>query len=150
MSQTQQQISYHGYTSNNLYDGFPPIMADGRVIVASYQPEAVLNNHLLRELGIKSNWEYRRYLTQNAKDIAQYNYRESANDCGYFKRFQDTTGPYNTPYLYSSYQETTRPKGYETSNQKELYLTREQLESRMVAPVITQEELLKYNQSKNL
>jgi len=141
------QPSYHGYTSNNLYDGFPPIMADSRVIVASYQPEAVLNNHLLRELGIKSNWEYRRYLTQNANDIIQYNYRESANDCGYSRRFQDTSGPYNTPYLYKSYQETTRPPGYETSNQKELYMTREQLESRMVAPVITQADLLRHNAS---
>ena len=36
-----------GYRANNKYDGFPPLMSDGRTITATYQPEAVLNEHLL-------------------------------------------------------------------------------------------------------
>jgi KDO2-lipid IV(A) lauroyltransferase len=38
-----------GYHSNNKYDGFPPLMMDGRTITASWQPEAILNEHLLKE-----------------------------------------------------------------------------------------------------
>ena len=36
-----------------------------------------------------------------------------------------------------------QPFGYETSDLKNLYLTRNQLESKMSAPFVTQEELLK-------
>ena len=134
-----------GYHTNNAYDSFPPIMMDGRSIVASEQPEAVLNNHLLNELGIKSNWEYRKYLTKHAKEIMQYNYMESSNDVGYFKRYTDTPGSYSVPHSYQSYVDNTNPVGHQTSDLKELYLSREQLDARKVAPAITQEEFLKYS-----
>lgn len=133
-----------GYHSNNQYDGFPPLMSDGRAITASYQPEAVLNNYLLKETGLKSNWEYRRYLTNQAKDIMKYNCIQSANDAGYYRRFinNDSEKAYSTPYIYPSYVDTSKPQGYETSDLKEIYLSREQLQARMVAPEITQEQLL--------
>ena len=47
-----------GYKANNQYRDFPPLMSDGRALIASYQPEAVINNQLLKETGIKTNWEY--------------------------------------------------------------------------------------------
>jgi hypothetical protein len=40
---------------------------------------------LINENGITSNWQYRRYLTQNANSIMKTNFRESANDVGYIK-----------------------------------------------------------------
>jgi len=137
--------SFQGYHTNNIYDNFPPLMCDGREITDAYQPEAVVNNLILEKTGIKSNWEYRQYLTKNAHEIMNFNYVSSTNDVGYFKRYQDTPGPYNTPYLYTSYLDNTKPPGYENSNMKELYLTREQLEARMVAPVIQNIEQLKHN-----
>ena len=51
--------------SNNIYFGFPPIMTDGRNY-AQWQPGAVVNKTLREENGIKSNWQYRKYLQENA------------------------------------------------------------------------------------
>jgi hypothetical protein len=135
-----------GYHANNKYDGFPPLMSDGRVITASYQPEAVLNNHLLKEIGVETNWQYRQYLIKNAKDIEKYNRLQCATDAGYFKRYGDATSTevYKTPYVYKSAEGSQKPNGYVASDLKEIYLSREQLQSRMVAPELTQAEL--YNQ----
>ena len=134
-----------GYGTNPVYPGFPPIMMDGRAIVASDQPEAVLNNALIKELGIQSNWQYRNYLTQNASDIMRYNYRESSNDVGYFKRYTDTAKGYNVPFIYPSFISQVKPDGYQTSDLKQAYLSREQLDARKVAPIISQEEIMRYN-----
>ena len=134
-----------GYGTNPVYPGFPPIMMDGRAIVASDQPEAVLNNALIKELGIQSNWQYRNYLTQNAEDIMRYNYRESSNDVGYFKRYTDTAKGYNVPFIYPSFISQVKPDGYQNSDLKQAYLSREQLDARKVAPIISQEEIMQYN-----
>jgi hypothetical protein len=93
-----------GYNTNNKYPQFPPLMADGRAVVASYQPEAVINNSILKETGIQTNWQYRNYLTHNAHDIMQYNFKEACNDSGYYKRYVDLPQRplVGTPYLYTS------------------------------------------------
>jgi len=143
MKETVPQLGYH---SNNKYDNFPPLMMDGRTITASWQPEAVLNQHLVKEIGVQTNWQYRQYMIKNAKDIMKYNCVQSATDAGYTKRYTDLdNGTYSTPYIASSFVDNTesKAKGYQTSDLKELYLTKEQLQSRMVAPEITQDELLK-------
>lgn len=141
--------SYLGYHSNNQYDNFPPLMQDGRSLIASYQPESVLNTYLVESNNIKSNWEYRKYLIENSQKIMEYNKKESENDIGYYIRHVDLTNKSsNTPFSYSSYVDESKPIGYETSDLKEMYLSREQLNARMVTPTITQEELMEYN--KNL
>jgi hypothetical protein len=50
----------------------------------------------------------------------------------------------NTPFMYSSVMDQREPFGYTTSDMKELYLSRSDLQARMVAPEITQEEILKF------
>lgn len=141
-----------GYHTNNKYDNFPPLMSDGRALVGSWQPESAENERILKENGIKSNWQYRKYLTRNAVDIMNTNYSESANDVGYIKREFDTNTDVKntTPYLYKSVLDNTKPLGYQTSDLKEMYLSREKLESRKVAPAVTQAELLaSLSMSKN-
>jgi len=143
-----------GYHSNNKYDNFPPLMSDGRSITNTWQPESTINADLLKTTGIKTNWQYRNFLIHHAKDIMEYNFREASNDVGYYKRPIDVadiqtnvvSGMNNTPYFYNSVVEQTRPKGFVSSDLKDIYLTREQLESRKISPVITQEQLLKKNQ----
>lgn len=128
-----------GYSSNNMYDGYPPIMSDGRVITASYQPNAVLNEDILQQNGIQSNWQYRKFMIDHADEIRKENFRESSNDVGYIKRYIDlplSGVPATVPYLYKSYIDTSRPFGYETSDLKEIYLSKEELDSRRSAPVI--------------
>ena len=75
-----------GYGTNNLYSSFPPLMADGRSLVATDQSETVVNNDLLKTSGVRTNWEYRNFLTANADKIREINTREAFNDVGYYKR----------------------------------------------------------------
>jgi hypothetical protein len=130
-----------GYGANNVYPSFPPKMSDGRSLIANGQSGSLINNQLLNDTGIKSNWEYRRYLTRNSENIVKYNFAEAATDVGYYKRFAEapiitnTSAAVNTPVWYSSYQD--KPVGQE-SDLKKLYLTREQLAALKVAPSVTQ------------
>lgn len=129
-----------GYSTNNQYNDFPPLMSDSRAVFASWQPESIINNDLLKESGIKTNWHYRKYMTNNAKQIMKYNMTESCNDVGYYKRMynsepkKENTG---TPYLYSSQMDNKDVFGVNQSDLKQLYLTREQLESRKVVSQTT-------------
>jgi hypothetical protein len=135
VSETPKSI--YGFQTHNLYKDFPPFMNDGRVIVASWTQESVTNNNLLASTGMKSNWEYRKYLTENAKSLIQQNQAESLNDIGYIARY--STAPQqqnNVPYYYKSYLDNSKPFGYETSDLKQLYLTAEQLNARKMAPAI--------------
>jgi hypothetical protein len=78
-----------GYNTNNKYPEFPPLMSDGRSVTASYQPESALNESIIKSNNIKSNWEYRQFLTKNANELREYNFREACNDAGYFTRYDN-------------------------------------------------------------
>jgi len=142
-----------GYHTNNKYPQFPPLMSDGRSITASWQPEAALNNQLIQSNNIQSNWQYRRYLTTHAKEVMETNFREASNDTGFFTKRaaaemptidkNQVSGMAATPFLYSSILDNSKPKGFETSDLKDIYLSREQLDARRISPVITQEDFLK-------
>ena len=130
-----------GYNSNNLYPKFPPIMADGRSAISSWQPESAINDKLIKSNDIKSNWMYRKYLTRHGNQIMEYNFRETCNDTGLFIPPQEigetsTKTNKNVPYTFTSYNDTTKPDGYQESDLKQMYLTREQLNARKVAPTM--------------
>jgi hypothetical protein len=129
-----------GYNTNNLYPKFPPKMSDGRSAISSWQPESAANNQLLKNNDIKSNWEYRKYLTHHSQQVMEYNFRETCNDTGYFIPPLEVGEPNkhstNVPYTYTSYTDNSKPEGYQESDLKDMYLTREQLNSRKVAPTL--------------
>jgi hypothetical protein len=54
----------------------------------------------------------------------------------------------NTPFMYASVMDTREPFGYVQSDLKDMYLSRDQLQARMVAPEITQEQLLAFSQQQ--
>jgi hypothetical protein len=134
-----------GYNTNNKYPEFPPLMSDGRSITATWQPEAVINADLLAKHGIQNNWQYRNYLTQNAKDIMRYNFRESSNDAGYYKRAADIPSIQSNrvdhmdhvPHTYKTVPQKTKPFGYVSSDLKDLYLSREELDACRMVPVVS-------------
>jgi hypothetical protein len=135
--------SIYGYQTHNLYKDHPPMMSDGRVIVASWQPEAVANNHLVKMSGVTSNWQYRQYLTHNATGIVRQNLAETMNDIGYIARYaQAPETPYRPPYTYHSYLDRRNVPSVEQSDLKDLYFSKEELNARTVAPAITQEQLI--------
>ena len=101
--------------SNNIHFNFPPIMQDGRNY-ASYQPEAVINQRIQQQEGIKTNWQYRQYMTHNGIQIMEYNTMEACYDVGLNPHTQTNTTPSsNVPYLFSSSFDTSTP-GYGYSN----------------------------------
>jgi hypothetical protein len=143
--------------SNNIHFDFPPIMTDGRNY-ANWEPGGALNANIRKKENITTNWQYRKYLTENGNQIIRRNMLEACNQCCACPARYDsaqshsataarnTTTPdtttKTTPFLYKSCMESTQPFGYETSDLKDIYLSKYQLESRMVTPVISQDELL--------
>lgn len=133
--------------SNNIHFGYPPIMNDGRNY-SSWQPGAVINEQIRKEENITTNWQYRKYLTDNADSIIKYNQLESCDNCcaGIAKFGDDSSKPTTTatatPFLYKGCADNSTPFGYETSDLKNMYLGDYQLQSRMVTPVLTQAQIL--------
>jgi hypothetical protein len=129
-----------GYTTNNVYPGFPPIMTDGRSIVASYQPEAVLNTTLIQQNQLQSNWQYRKYLTANADQIMQQNFREACNDMGYFERFAPSERGNAGPITQSGASVRRRK---DVGDLQQVYLTRDELSDRQRVVLQSQEALFR-------
>ena len=74
----------------------------------------------------------------------QANQVEACNQCG--NCVHNTSNPLqpqpNVPFVFSGVLDNSQPFGYETSDLKNYYLSRQQLQARMIAPVITQHDLL--------
>jgi hypothetical protein len=129
--------------SNNIHFDFPPIMKDGRNF-ANWQPGAVINENIRKNAGINSNWEYRKFLVENTDMIIKNNQVSACDECCSIPVMnQIGQNQQNTPYLYQSCSDNSQPFGYENSDLKNLYISSYQLQSRMVTPVITQEQLLR-------
>jgi hypothetical protein len=116
-------------------------MSDGRAIVASYQPESVINNDIIMRNNIQSNWEYRKYLTDNGLQLMQQNYQEACNDAGcYAKSYEiQSSGnvikdPMTTPFVYKDTNLTAQPFGYASSDLKTNYLSSQQLTMQKSVP----------------
>ena len=128
--------------SNNIHFDFPPIMSDGRNY-ANWQPGAVISENIRCDAGIKTNWQYRRYLTQNADAIIRANQLEACdNCCSCPARYGTGKSVPSNPHLYQSCSDQGQPYGYENSDLKKLYLSQYELQCRLVTPVLTQDQLL--------
>ena len=131
--------------SNNIHFDFPPIMNDGRNF-ANWVPSAEISELIRKDVGIKHNHEYRSYLVKNADEIITNNQITACEQCCHCPSTYGTGKSItNDKYLYKSCGDSARPFGYESSDMKDLYLSRQQLQSRKVAPIVSQEELLRRN-----
>jgi hypothetical protein len=141
---------------NPLPVAFPPVMMDGLTVTAAWQPEAVVNNHLIKEAGIDSNWKYRQFLTKNATKIMQKNADSMNEDIGFVNHYSKgdlaaestNLSGIQTPRYYKSMQESDNI--LPASDLKMLYLSREQLNAQKIAPAMSQEQLLKFIQHKQM
>jgi hypothetical protein len=123
--------------SNNIHFNYPPIISDGRLFT-SYQPEAVINERIQQSANINSNWSYRRYLQENGVKIMNYNNLEACSIMGLEQHtINNDTPSSNVPFKFKSMFDTSTPGfGYCNSDLKSPYLSREQLNSRLVTPSI--------------
>jgi hypothetical protein len=123
--------------NNNINFNFPPIMEDGRNY-STWQPDAVINQRIQQQEGIKTNWQYRQYLQQHGVQIMNYNNLETCYTLGLDVNVtSDLTPSDNVPYKFKNTFDTSKPGfGYCNSDLKNPYLSREQLNSRLIAPSI--------------
>jgi hypothetical protein len=129
------QTCYSG--SNNIHFNFPPIMADGRNW-SQWSPDAVINQRIQKNEGINNNWNYRQYLQNHGLQIMKYNSEESCYELGLNPHYSTNSTPSsNVPYTFKSTFDTGRPGyGYCNSDLKNPYLSREQLNARLISPSI--------------
>ena len=134
----------HPVHTNIQYPEIPQFVSGGMRVSASWQPESENNADLVAKTGITTNWQYRKYLINNAKDIIEYNYRESINDQNDNIRKSESphidsnivTGFNNTPHIQHSITDATHRFGKPTSDLKNRYLSREQMNALKISPVV--------------
>ena len=90
--------------SNNKYFNCPALMADARTFT-DYRPSCVIDQGILKNKNIRSSYEYRQFLIQNASKFMQEN-----NDMNYNKNGCETCNaepiplktvcPYDTILLF--------------------------------------------------
>jgi hypothetical protein len=100
----------------------------------SYTPEDIETNRLIIESKMTNNSDYRKYMIQNSKQIIEKNRKEAQDNIGYIKRYSNKK--------YESYPRNTQiDLGY--SDLKQMYLTKEELNTKLMNPDITQYEILR-------
>lgn len=122
---------------NNYYTIEPTQSINGTPY-SLWQPESSTNRKIQVDTGISSNWKYRQYMQKNANEIMKFNAMQSINDSGNNPyTLLNTTSVGNNPYLYTSLHDTNNPVyGFNNSDLKQDYMTKEQMKARMVAPSI--------------
>lgn len=94
------------------------------------------NNMIHKFEGINSSWKYRQYLQNNANMIMDYNKILVSNEYNNTNFYTNDQNSANIPFLYQSCLERTQPFGYETSDLKEAFLTKQQLQCVKRAPEV--------------
>jgi hypothetical protein len=124
-------------SSNNIDFNSPAKMSDGR-LWSQWSPSAVVNQRIQIKEGIQSNWGYRQFLQKNGLQIMNYNTQEACYTLGLDPHYDTNATPSsNVPHTFKGTFDTGKPGfGYCNSDLKNPYLTREQLNARLVAPSI--------------
>ena len=132
--------------SNNIHFNTPPLMSDGRHY-SNYDPSCKANNELRDSLGIKNNYQYRQWLISNGQAVMRQNRKSACNECSQCVQ-EAAQAPPQQKYLFKNCADNSTPYGYEGSDLKNLYFTRQSLQSKLKAPIMTQEQLLLLKASK--
>lgn len=140
------QPSRFGYDGNNQYPGFPAMMKDGRSLISSWGASSVetqtfkQNNqeNAFNLSPLSENWAYRRMMQKNGMEMMKSNFVNTANDAGVYNPtgILSSTGDSNHAFAFDGLSDDSRPSGYQESDLKDLYMSREQLNSQLYAPKI--------------
>lgn len=127
--------------SNNIHAGFPAQMSEGN-LYTNWDSACKMNNTLKKAAGKESNYSYRQWLIKNAMHVMNKNTVAACADCcGCMENFKPE--PRSNKYLFTSCADKIQPFGYENSDLKNLYLSDTALQSRLCAPIMTQDQMLK-------
>ena len=127
--------------SNNIHFDYPPLMSDGRQYTnwnsACSDNERVINNN-----NIKTNYQYRQYLIKNGQSVMAQNQKRACDECGFCQFTQQYTPQPVGKHLYKSCSDMSQPYGYENSDLKKMYVSRQALQSRLHGPLLSQQGML--------
>ncbi len=132
--------------SNNIHFNTPALMNDGRLF-SNYDSSCKSNKKLKESLGINNNYSYRQWLIHNGNSVINKNKDVFFNNCSGCVK-QASQAPSGTKYLFKDCADNSTPFGYENSDLKKLYVSRHTLQSKLKAPIMTQEQLLLSRASK--
>lgn len=122
--------------TNNIHFNYPPLVSDGRLFTA-YDSSEATSQKIKQMEGLQTNWQYRQYLQKNACNIMKYNNFECYYDLGLNPGVSSSQKSLNSPMLYTCIDDNRRPEyGYCNSTLKNYYLSREQLNSKLISPSI--------------
>lgn len=119
--------------SNNIHFDFPPIMNDARNF-STFIPNIELDNHIKQQHNIINNSDYRLFLQNNAVDIMRSNYVGCSINSNI--TLNHLVKKYNgsKPYIFNNLLSRDQPYGYEGSDLKDIYLTKQDLNNRIHSP----------------
>jgi len=104
----------------------------------SWQPQAITNTKIHADAEITSNWKYRQYLQNNAKNIMKYNSNEYINASGNNSyTLVNNNRVQQNPYVFGSLYNNTQPAIIgQMSDLKQDFIKKQQIQARMIAPSI--------------
>lgn len=120
--------------SNNIYPNSPALMSDARHFT-NYDPSCEANNVLKKHLHLNSNYDYRQYLIHQGTSVMQQN-RNGAESVNLNQQIGNGKLNHNNKYIFNGVNDVNTPFGYESSNLKNIYLSRKQLQEKMEAPML--------------
>ena len=120
--------------SNNIHKNLPPLMSDSRQFT-NFDPNCEANNKLKKSLNLQSNYEYRQYLIKNGMALMEKNNKTALQTNINYKVGDDSLKKHDK-YIFNNVFDNNRPFGYEGSDLKNIYLSRQQLQARMDTPFI--------------
>ena len=105
---------------------------------SAWQPDAIINNNIIKDASITSNWKYRRYIQSNANHIMKYNTMEYIYASGNNPyAVPNNTSDLNVPFKFTSIYDENEPNyGFNDSDLKKSFLKTQQVKGRMTAPSI--------------
>ena len=120
--------------SNPIHKNLPPLMTDGR-LYTNLDPNCEANDRLKKFLRIDNNYDYRQYLIKNASSIINQN-RVACFMTNNNIQHGNEGYVHHNKHVFGSVNDNSQPFGYENSDLKNLYLSRQQLNARKQAPII--------------
>tara|TARA_Y100000389_G_C17123427_1_gene346602 strand:- start:162 stop:593 length:432 start_codon:yes stop_codon:yes gene_type:complete len=126
---------------NNIHSDFPPLMSDS-TLFTDWNTCCKTNNKLKKSSGITNNYNYRQWLINNGNSVMRTNRLNACNNAN-VKPSINNIFQKSDKYIFRDCNDTARPYGYETSDLKEIYLSKQELNEKLSAPIMTQYDLLK-------
>lgn len=121
------------------------LMNEGRPFT-DYKTAAIINENIKNKNKFFTNNEYRAYLKNNADNIIKHNFNQVYKLTPFTPEKQVYTKcPTKSNFVFTNIDDTRKPNNYESSDLKDSYLSKEQLNKRKNVTKLNQEQLLSHS-----